>query len=157
MLTSAPKPAPPRQRTGAGPSRIPWTQHPAGGCRSGHGDLPVLAVSFCALSADQGKQTTTQATYLRTETIPLAQLQPFPGNAKRGDVGTILTSLCHNGQYRSLVVREVEPDRYVTLTGNHTTQAIAAHGPGDCGMTVKTGGEERPCGICGTRACPGPP
>ncbi|MFG2404249.1 hypothetical protein ACGFR8_07895 [Streptomyces brevispora] len=93
----------------------------------------------------------TQAAYLRTETIPLAQLAPFPGNAKRGDVGTILTSLCHNGQYRSLVVREVEPGRYVTLTGNHTTQAIAAHGPGDCGMTVKTGDEERPCGICGNQ------
>ncbi|MEW2631646.1 hypothetical protein AB0903_08295 [Streptomyces sp. NPDC048389] len=91
----------------------------------------------------------TQATYVRTDSIPLAQLVPFPGNAKRGDVGTILTSLCRNGQYRSLVVREVEPDRYVILTGNHTTQALAAHGPGDCGMTVKVGEEERPCGVCG--------
>ncbi|WP_138909991.1 ParB/Srx family N-terminal domain-containing protein, partial [Streptomyces chryseus] len=91
----------------------------------------------------------TQATYVRTDTIPLAQLTPFPGNAKRGDVGAILTSLARNGQYRSLVVRQVEPDRYVVLAGNHTTQAIAAHGPGDCGMTVKVGDEERPCGVCG--------
>ncbi|MFE4329651.1 hypothetical protein ACFRQM_09365 [Streptomyces sp. NPDC056831] len=91
----------------------------------------------------------SQATYERTASIPLDQLTPFPGNAKRGDVGTILASLCRNGQYRSLVVREVEPDRYVTLTGNHTTQALAAHGPGDCGMTVKVGDEERPCGLCG--------
>ncbi|MEU0273176.1 hypothetical protein [Streptomyces sp. NPDC006307] len=93
----------------------------------------------------------TQATYVRTDTIPLAQLTPFPGNAKRGDVGAILNSLCRNGQYRSLVVRQVEPDRYVILTGNHTTQALAAHGPGDCGLTVKIGQEERPCGVCGNQ------
>ncbi|MEW2066672.1 hypothetical protein [Streptomyces sp. NPDC007346] len=93
----------------------------------------------------------TQATYLRTDTIPLAQLQPFPGNAKRGDVGAILTSLTRNGQYRALVVRETDPGRYVVLAGNHTTQAIAAHGPGDCGMTVKAGDEERPCGVCGNQ------
>ncbi|WP_327415421.1 ParB/Srx family N-terminal domain-containing protein [Streptomyces sp. NBC_01233] len=93
----------------------------------------------------------TQATYVRTDTIPLAQLTPFPGNAKRGDVGAILTSLTRNGQYRALVVRETEPGRYVVLAGNHTTQAIAAHGPGDCGMTVKAGDEERPCGVCGNQ------
>ncbi|MGD9485752.1 ParB/Srx family N-terminal domain-containing protein [Streptomyces sp. TRM70308] len=93
----------------------------------------------------------TQATYVRTDTIPLAQLTPFPGNAKRGDVGAILSSLARNGQYRALVVREVEPDRYVVLAGNHTTQALAAHGPGDCGMTVKAGDEERPCGVCGNQ------
>ncbi|MFB8402180.1 hypothetical protein [Streptomyces sp. NPDC055912] len=94
----------------------------------------------------------TQATYVRTDTIPLAQLAPFPGNAKRGDVGAILTSLARNGQYRSVIVREIEPDRYVVLAGNHTVQAIAAHGPGDCGMTVKAGDEERPCGVCGNEA-----
>ncbi|MCY0957714.1 hypothetical protein [Streptomyces sp. H27-H5] len=93
----------------------------------------------------------TQATYVRTDTIPLAQLTPFPGNAKRGDVGTILTSLTRNGQYRSLVVQETDPGHYVVLAGNHTTQAIAAHGPGDCGMTVQVGAEERPCGVCGNQ------
>ncbi|MFE6682569.1 hypothetical protein [Streptomyces sp. NPDC057729] len=90
----------------------------------------------------------SQATYERTASIPLDQLTPFPGNAKRGDVGAILASLCRNG-HRSLVVQEAGPDRYVVLAGNHTTQAIAAHGPGDCGMTVKAGDEERPCGVCG--------
>lgn len=90
----------------------------------------------------------SQATYLRTDLVPLDQLTPYPGNAKRGDVGAILSSLCHNGQYRGLVVRETEPGRYVVLAGNHTTQALAAHGPGDCGMTVKDGDQERPCGVC---------
>lgn len=91
----------------------------------------------------------SQATYVRTGTVPLGHLTPFPGNAKRGDVGAILSSLCHNGQYRSLVVQAAGKDRYVVLAGNHTTQALAAHGPGDCGMTVKVGDDERPCGVCG--------
>jgi hypothetical protein len=90
----------------------------------------------------------SQATYLRTDLIPLAQLTPYPGNAKQGDVGAILSSLCHNGQYRGLVVRETGAGAFVVLAGNHTTQALAAHGPGDCGMTVKDGDQERPCGVC---------
>ena len=92
----------------------------------------------------------TTATYLRTEDLPLDALTPYPGNAKVGDVPTILESLCRNGQYRGIVVRETEDGR-VVLAGNHTLQAIAAHGPGDCGLTVKVGDEERPCGLCGNQ------
>jgi hypothetical protein len=90
----------------------------------------------------------TQATYRRTENVPLDELTPFPGNAKRGDVRAILTSLRRNGQYRSLVVREIENGPLVALAGNHTMQALAAHGPGPCMETVSVGGEERPCGVC---------
>lgn len=90
----------------------------------------------------------TTATYLRTESLPLAGLTPYPGNAKVGDVPKILESLCRNGQYRGIVVRETEDGRIV-LAGNHTIQAIAAHGPGDCGLTVRVGDEERRCGLCG--------
>ncbi|MFZ4160464.1 hypothetical protein ACOZDE_18835 [Streptomyces griseoincarnatus] len=89
------------------------------------------------------------ATYVRTEDVPLARLRPYPGNAKRGNVGAILESLCRNGQYRSVVSRETDDeDQLTALAGNHTVQAIAAHGPGDCGMTVQVGDEERPCGLC---------
>lgn len=90
----------------------------------------------------------SQATYVRTQTMPLAALKPFPGNAKRGHVPGILESLCRNGQYRSVIVREHD-DQHTILAGNHTSQAIAAHGPGDCGLTVKVGDEERPCALCG--------
>lgn len=90
----------------------------------------------------------TTATYLLTESLPVADLTPYPGNAKVGDVPTILESLCRNGQYRSLIVRQTEGAR-VVLAGNHTLQAIAAHGPGDCGLTVRVGEEGRPCGLCG--------
>lgn len=88
------------------------------------------------------------ATYVRTASVPLAQLRPYPGNAKRGNVGAILESLCRNGQYRSVVAREADDETLTALAGNHTVQAIAAHGPGDCGMTVLVGDEERPCALC---------
>ncbi|MFF4385602.1 hypothetical protein ACFY0G_02230 [Streptomyces sp. NPDC001552] len=90
----------------------------------------------------------TQATYVRTETVPLNQLHPFPGNAKRGDVPLILDSLRVNGQYRGLVVRLAEGSPLTVLAGNHTAQALDLHGAGPCGRPVRIAGEERPCGIC---------
>ncbi|MFE4329650.1 hypothetical protein ACFRQM_09360 [Streptomyces sp. NPDC056831] len=105
-----------------------------------------------------------QATYQGTATVPLADLTPFPGNAKRGDVDTILSSLRRHGQYRSLVVqhipsptsditaaapaRQLLPGRLIVLAGNHTAQALDRHGPGDCRQTFTDHGEQRPCGIC---------
>ncbi|EMF20395.1 gp1 [Streptomyces gancidicus BKS 13-15] len=91
-----------------------------------------------------------KATYARTEDVPLARLRPYPGNAKIGNVPKILESLCRNGQYRSLVVREHDDGTLTVLAGNHTLQALAAHGPGDCGMA--TGPDsDRPCAVCGNQ------
>ncbi|RLU81114.1 hypothetical protein CTZ27_33270 [Streptomyces griseocarneus] len=56
---------------------------------------------------------------------------PFPGNAKRGDVESIRVSLRKNGQYRSLVVREVRHGPLIVLAGNHTKMALAAEGFSD--------------------------
>lgn len=61
--------------------------------------------------------------YLRTKVIPLDELTPFPGNARRGRVDVIRESLRKNGQYRSLVVRE-DGDSLVILAGNHTHAAL---------------------------------
>ncbi|MFD7573295.1 hypothetical protein ACFV6U_22635 [Streptomyces sp. NPDC059810] len=83
----------------------------------------------------------TQATYVRTALLALADLTPFPGNAKRGDVRAILESLRRNGQYRALVTRELPGAPLVVLAGNHTAQALHAHGAGDCGHEA--------CGVCG--------
>ncbi|PKA32862.1 hypothetical protein OIE91_11315 [Streptomyces albidoflavus] len=89
------------------------------------------------------------ATHVRTDTLLLNQLQHFPGNARRGDVELILTSLKRNGQYRGLVVRDVQPDGpLVVLAGNHTMQALALHGPGACTYRTTHQGQERPCGVC---------
>lgn len=71
---------------------------------------------------------TTGATYVRTANIPLDELTPFPGNAKRGDVDTIRTSLRRNGQYRSLIIREIPNGPLIVLAGNHTLQALTAEG-----------------------------
>lgn len=68
------------------------------------------------------------AEYVRTADIPLDELTPFPGNAKQGDVQSIRASLRRNGQYRSLVVQEVENGPLIVLAGNHTMQALKAEG-----------------------------
>lgn len=62
--------------------------------------------------------------YLRTEMVPLDQLTPFPGNARRGRVDVIKESIEKNGQYRSLIVREIKNGPLVVLAGNHTMIAI---------------------------------
>jgi site-specific DNA-methyltransferase (adenine-specific) len=63
-----------------------------------------------------------------TRDVPIDELTPFPGNAKRGDVDAIRTSLRKNGQYRSLVVREIPDGPLTVLAGNHTMQALTAEG-----------------------------
>jgi ParB-like nuclease domain len=66
--------------------------------------------------------------YLKTQDVPLSDLAPFPGNARRGDVDAIASSLTENGQYRALIVRK-EPDGKLTvLAGNHTMAALAQLG-----------------------------
>lgn len=88
------------------------------------------------------------ATHPRLAELPVDAITPFPGNAKKGNVPAILESLRTNGQYRTIVVRE-HGGRHTSLAGNHTVLAIAMHGRGDCGVTVKTDGGEHPCGLCG--------
>lgn len=95
--------------------------------------------------------TTTEpagATFKRLEDRPIGDLTGYPGNPRRGDVGMILESLAVNGQYRALVVREQEDGALVVLAGNHTLQALAAHGTGPCDRVTRQGKEERPCALC---------
>lgn len=66
--------------------------------------------------------------YIATRDTPINELTPFPGNAKRGDVEAIRASLRRNGQYRSLVVREIPHGPLIVLAGNHTMQALTAEG-----------------------------
>lgn len=68
------------------------------------------------------------AVYVATRDLPLDQLTPFPGNAKRGDVEAIRASLRRNGQYRSLIVRLIDGGALVVLAGNHTMMALRAEG-----------------------------
>lgn len=66
-------------------------------------------------------------TYVETKMVPLAQLTPFPGNARRGNQSKLLESLEANGQYRSLIVRQLGTE-LVVLAGNNTMEALEARG-----------------------------
>jgi ParB-like chromosome segregation protein Spo0J len=65
--------------------------------------------------------------YVETRMIPLAQLQPFPGNARLGNRTKLLESLEENGQYRSLIVRQVGTE-LIVLAGNNTMAALEQRG-----------------------------
>lgn len=69
--------------------------------------------------------------FLGYETVPLDQLETFPGNANVGDVPKILQSMRANGVFRSLIVRKHD-DRLTVLAGNHSKLAMVEHGPGTC-------------------------
>jgi ParB-like chromosome segregation protein Spo0J len=66
--------------------------------------------------------------YKSTKEVPLSELAPFPGNARRGDVDAIAESITENGQYRSLIVRQSTEGALVVLAGNHTMAALAQLG-----------------------------
>lgn len=66
--------------------------------------------------------------YVETRMIPLAQLQPYPGNARKGDRAKLVESLEANGQYRSLVVRRTDDGEHVVLAGNNTLAALEHRG-----------------------------
>lgn len=56
-----------------------------------------------------------------TETIiPIESINPFPGNARQGDIGTLMDSLATNGQFRPIVVNQRDN---TILVGNHTWHA----------------------------------
>src|SRR3546814_12921166 len=79
-------------------------------------------------ATERGETVEEAAQYVTTRDVPLDELTPFPGNAKRGDVDQIRASLRRNGQYRSLVVREIPNGPLIVLAGNHTMQALTAEG-----------------------------
>lgn len=72
----------------------------------------------------------TSPTILTVKMMPIAGLQPYGDNPRRGNVDMIATSLQEHGQYRPIVVnlgthtgREFE-----VLAGNHTLAAAATLG-----------------------------
>lgn len=65
------------------------------------------------------------ATVVKTERVKLDKLQPYPGNARRGNVEVIRESLRVNGQYKPIVVQK---DTGYVLAGNHTLEAARAEG-----------------------------
>ena len=64
-------------------------------------------------------------TVLRTVQMPVADLRPYRGNPRRGNIDAIAASLEAPGQYRPIVVNEGTHTGHAfeVLAGNHTLQA----------------------------------
>ena len=87
--------------------------------------------------------------FLGHETIPLDELEAFPGNANIGNVPMILESLTANSQYRSLIVRRTDEGRNIIMAGNHTRAAMVEHGAGRC--------DREECALCQDKGFDGRP
>jgi hypothetical protein len=87
-------------------------------------------------------------TTVGTETVPLEDLTPFPGNARRGNVELILDSLRANGQYKPLTVRR-QGETLTILAGNHSYMALLRHEEDDrAGCQDWELSNDRPCQLC---------
>lgn len=87
-------------------------------------------------------------TTVGTERVPLEDFTPFPGNARRGNVETILDSLRANGQYRPLTVRR-QGETLTILAGNHTYLALLRHEEDErAGCRDWELANDRPCQVC---------
>lgn len=60
------------------------------------------------------------ARYIETRTVDPDELKPYPGNPNVGDVDVVRSSVRANGQYRSVVARQL-PDGTLELLAGHTT------------------------------------
>lgn len=69
---------------------------------------------------------------IRKLAVPVDQLNPYPGNARRGDMGALINSLETHGQYKPITVRAKTNE---VLAGNHTLHAARELGWGDVAAT----------------------
>lgn len=75
--------------------------------------------------------------YVETRMVHLSELEPFPGNARRGNRAKLLESLEANGQYRSLIVRDTA-DGLIVLAGNNTMAALEERGDREARCEIVT-------------------
>jgi ParB-like chromosome segregation protein Spo0J len=73
--------------------------------------------------------------YLETTVVPLADLQRFPGNARKHAKERIKESV-RKGQYKSLLVRRTDAGQLVIVAGNGTADALEEIGTRDARVEV---------------------
>jgi hypothetical protein len=66
--------------------------------------------------------------YLRTERTELDELTEYPGNARVHDDKSLDESVRLNGQYRSIVARELDDGKLQILAGHGTANALRRKG-----------------------------
>lgn len=84
-----------------------------------------------------------QTPVLQMDTVPIADLKPYPGNPRQGDIGRLMNSLSTHGQFRPIVVSR-RTNRI--LAGNNLTRAAAQLGWDHIGVSyvdVDAEGERR--------------
>lgn len=107
--------------------------------------MPLCGLNIAATPTTEGAAVTVT---IGTQPVSLEDLQPFPGNARRGNVDLILDSLRANGQYKPLTVRR-HGEALVILAGNHTYLALLRHEEDDrAGCTDWELANDRPCQLC---------
>jgi hypothetical protein len=65
------------------------------------------------------------AKYIDTRTVDPDELKPYPGNPNAGDVDVVRGSVRANGQYRSVVARQLSDGTLELLAGHTTTRATS--------------------------------
>jgi len=66
------------------------------------------------------ESASTPGPLAETSWVPIAELRPYPGNPRKGDLGAIKESLVENGLYKPVVVNRRTSE---ILAGNHTVRA----------------------------------
>lgn len=107
-----------------------------------------MPLSGLNIAAHRTMEGAAMLTTVGTEPVSLEDLEPFAGNARRGNVEMILGSLRANGQYKPLTVRR-KGGTFTILAGNHTFLALLRHEEDDrAGCADWELSHDRPCQLC---------
>lgn len=107
-----------------------------------------MPMSGLNIAAYRTMEDAAMLTTVGTEPVSLEDLEPFPGNARRGNVDLILDSLRANGQYKPLTVRR-HAETLTILAGNHTYLALLRHEEDDRAACADWElSNDRPCQLC---------
>lgn len=103
----------------------------------------ALAEVLERLGLVEPPRETPQTPMVETEVYPLADLIPYPGNPRQGDIGLLVELLETHGQYRPVVVNR---RNLRILAGNHVARAALQLGWETIGVSwvdVDSDGEKR--------------
>ena len=91
---------------------------------------------------------------LGTEELDMDVLCDFPGNARRGALGTVRESIREHGQYRSLIVRRRDGKPDQILCGHTTRDSLVAerYTTARCEIVECTDGEARKINVVDNRS-----
>lgn len=87
----------------------------------------VFVTQFYTKSGCRSSCRISDMRYIETTVVPLAELNRFPGNARKHALERIKDSV-RKGQYKSLLARRMKDGSLVIVAGNGTADALEAVG-----------------------------